>query len=294
MQANYSSMHFELSQEGAAVRDLATDEAEASSTTTAHPEGLMSYVHSVDFREFLLCFSFFFATTSLGLFDFMTRQRPIPFWIDGSGTYQRNLYYNESFESETVSDFMLIVLAVILPATCQFILAHKCKVRGDRHSTLCVYSLAMALNLLLVAVLKMYVGYLRPIFYDICGPTDDFQQCNNPTNEIRKSFPSGHASTSFSGLLLLTLYVHKRWGVPSISQYATIRPHENALSSDHSAAPRSPYLARFISILSLAPLVLATFIATSRIVDNKHHPADVVGGALIGSSISYFVHHLWF
>jgi membrane-associated phospholipid phosphatase len=39
---------------------------------------------------------------------------------------------------------------------------------------------------------------------------------------------------------------------------------------------------------------VAVFVAASRVADNKHHPADVVGGAVLGTSVSLFVHSLWF
>jgi len=52
---------------------------------------------------------------------------------------------------------------------------------------------------------------------------------------------------------------------------------------------------RFVSIAALlVPMGVATFIAASRIVDNKHHPADVVGGAVLGTAVSVFVNGLWF
>jgi membrane-associated phospholipid phosphatase len=44
----------------------------------------------------------------------------------------------------------------------------------------------------------------------------------------------------------------------------------------------------------LLPMGLALFIAASRVVDNKHFPADVVGGSLLGAAISYYVYGLWF
>jgi len=40
-------------------------------------------------------------------------------------------------------------------------------------------------------------------------------------------------------------------------------------------------------------MAVAVFIAASRVVDNKHWPADVVAGALLGSSVANFVHGLF-
>jgi membrane-associated phospholipid phosphatase len=48
-----------------------------------------------------------------------------------------------------------------------------------------------------------------------------------------------------------------------------------------------------VSILCLLPLALALFIASSRVVDNKHFPADVVAGSVLGFSIARYFHFLW-
>lgn len=107
--------------------------------------------------------------------------------------------------------------------------------------------------------------------------------------DTRKSFPSGHASTSFCGLTLLTLFLHTRFGLPSLVHRQQRRTDPNGTGS---ILPTTT-IYRFISIFSLAPMALAVFIAVSRIVDNKHWPADVVGGAVLGASVANFVHGLW-
>jgi membrane-associated phospholipid phosphatase len=53
-------------------------------------------------------------------------------------------------------------------------------------------------------------------------------------------------------------------------------------------------LERIKSVISYAPLILAGFIAASRVVDNKHFPADVIGGAILGASIAKLVHGVWY
>ena len=51
---------------------------------------------------------------------------------------------------------------------------------------------------------------------------------------------------------------------------------------------------KLISFVSLIPLALAGMIAADRVRTNHHFPADVVGGAVLGSSLAAFVHFLWF
>jgi membrane-associated phospholipid phosphatase len=53
------------------------------------------------------------------------------------------------------------------------------------------------------------------------------------------------------------------------------------------------YIRIMVSMLSLVPIGVALFIAVSRLYDNKHFPADVVSGAILGASVSLFVHGLW-
>lgn len=134
--------------------------------------------------------------------------------------------------------------------------------------------------------MKVYVGYLRPVFYDICVPDETYTICtSDEADEARKSFPSGHASMSFCGLGLLSFYLEKRFGV---SRFRTVGPERT------TANPKSLVMAKIWSVLSKTPLILAGYISTSRVVDNKHHPADVVGGATLGLSIALWIHNVWY
>ena len=45
--------------------------------------------------------------------------------------------------------------------------------------------------------------------------------------------------------------------------------------------------------VALLPLALAAFITVSRVVDYRHHPADIIAGALIGVFVSNLVYHLY-
>merc|ERR1712154_517928 len=44
---------------------------------------------------------------------------------------------------------------------------------------------------------------------------------------------------------------------------------------------------RLFSMLSVLPIFLGIFIAASRVHDDMHHPADVVGGSVIGIGCAY-------
>ena len=53
-------------------------------------------------------------------------------------------------------------------------------------------------------------------------------------------------------------------------------------------------LSRLVSVLALLPMAVALWIAASRVRDNKHFPADVIAGSLIGLAIATYTHGLWF
>mmetsp|Transcript_51794 Transcript_51794/g.110671 ORF Transcript_51794/g.110671 Transcript_51794/m.110671 type:complete len:133 (+) Transcript_51794:535-933(+) len=47
-------------------------------------------------------------------------------------------------------------------------------------------------------------------------------------------------------------------------------------------------------VVCLLPVFLGLWIGASRVRENDHHPADVVGGALIGGSFAVMVHSRYF
>jgi len=297
----------------------------SSTNGSRSPSGRFPYFSSCDFKEAIACLLFGFCCSIIVIVRVEPKQRPIPFQLLDTGEYVINLSYNESFDGDTVSDALGAILGGLLPLLLQIAIAKFCKLHGDAHATICCYLVAFGITMLTTFAVKNYVGYLRPAFYDLCQPSDDFSECtidegdgtciylyvpsmlnatyvlysksyksnnkrSNRTGETtRKSFPSGHSSTSFCGLTLLTLYLHSRFGLPSVQRRQLTETNSNA----SGMLPRVT-IYRFISIFSLAPMALAIFIAASRVVDNKHWPADVLAGALLGASVSNFVHGLWF
>ena len=196
--------------------------------------------------------------------------RPIPYYQLEDGEYVLDLSKNEEFDGDTVPDVLLGLIAVALPfliqtALCHFVLHHGLS------SSFCCYCVAVGLNALATESTKQYVGYLRPSFYQLCQPSDDYQDCTSDTaSDSHKSLPSGHASQSFCGLILLTLFVRNHFGKGPTFRH------------------------RLLAIAALLPMALALFIAASRVHDNKHFPADVVGGAVLGGSIGQYVYGIYF
>jgi membrane-associated phospholipid phosphatase len=282
----------------------------------------VSYWHSRDGTETLASIIFFVVCCLVPLIKSSTHQRPIPYQLLSTGDYARNLSFNEIFEGDTVSDGFLIVLGMIVPFAVQYAVATMHVGNGALHATICTYLVAFGINIVCTDLVKSYCGYLRPMFYSACQPGDDgggsYDDCTNGNVDgARRSFPSGHASISFCGLTLLTLFLHTRFGVPSMhcertsASTASLEGHRRRQqdsafdeseditatggisSRANEANAKDPFRYRCNSILALAPMGLALFIAASRVVDNRHFPADVVGGSLLGASIANYVHSLW-
>ncbi|KAG7672061.1 hypothetical protein Ndes2526B_g06972 [Nannochloris sp. 'desiccata'] len=141
---------------------------------------------------------------------------------------------------------------------------------------------------------KYTVGRLRPDFLPRCNPippanvviqfgqdTRNLYPCTNTDedviNEGRLSFPSGHTSLSFnvityaSAYLIWCFHMRREW-VPRCK------------------GPRDEFLSDLKNVIAklwmLVMLALAWGISMSRIIDNQHHPSDVVAGMVLGVLIA--------
>lgn len=200
------------------------------------------------------------------------RKRNIPYQKTSSGDVIRDQEINQPFIEESISSVQAALIAVVAPLVIQVAFALLIrKDRADVHHTWCAYALAFGLVLCTVETLKNHVGRLRPNTYEYCGWDDALLACTSKEDDWRKSFPSGHSATSFTGATLLVFYL---W-------YAVDLSYRRALAW------------RIWMVVSLAPFVVAFVVASSRLVENYHHPADVVFGAVIGTSsalVSTYIH----
>eukprot|EP00002_Diphylleia_rotans_P014771 TRINITY_DN2873_c0_g4_i1.p1 TRINITY_DN2873_c0_g4~~TRINITY_DN2873_c0_g4_i1.p1 ORF type:complete len:256 (-),score=52.90 TRINITY_DN2873_c0_g4_i1:128-895(-) len=181
---------------------------------------------------------------------------------------------------ETISTVLLVIISLPLPMLLMLAI-HYGHNRQARTKAQLIYRLlgifyATTLTTIITNIIKISYGKLRPDFLDRCQP-DENSVCTGDEDEIRegrKSFPSGHASYSFAGCVYLTLVL-----------LSELRP----LSKENM--DRSPFCRLGLSIW---PLVGAALVCVSRVVDYRHHPADVFGGGLLGFIISvscYYLHH---
>ncbi|CAF1089501.1 unnamed protein product [Rotaria sordida] len=155
---------------------------------------------------------------------------------------------------------------------------------GNLYIIVGVFLFANCANSLLTNIGKVAVGRLRPHFIPSCfdkfsytefcrypnewmvnyvclGEASDIIKEKDGSYDIRQSFPSGHASSAFCGLIFLALYVHKVWNYRNFGLF--------------------PYL------MKMGCFALAAYIGITRITDNRHHATDVLSGAILGTVVAF-------
>jgi len=203
-------------------------------------------------------------------------QRQIPYQISAAGDVFEELELSNELRDQTVTTGMLFLTCSFLPFLLLLCVSALFGHEGDSHSISCVFLFGLGCNWFITDMTKLYVGYLRPNFYDMCGFNPDSLQCEsesaNGLLNSRMSFPSGHSSISFASMTIISLYFLGKVGLH-----------------------RSPSLkAKLLSMLAALPFLYSIFIAASRIHDSFHHPADVIAGGLIGSACAHFSYSLWY
>ncbi|KAL8449584.1 hypothetical protein Emed_003016 [Eimeria media] len=164
----------------------------------------------------------------------------------------------------------------------------------------------------LTEVLKNVVGSLRPHFLSVCKPNWEQLVCKrggeyvyvssyecrgeeSSVVEARRSFPSGHSSFTFCGMLYTALYLQGRFKW----QRAKTAPHQrHTTHAQDGAVGEGGWRAGWKRValerlywaieaatpcLQILLLLVAFFVAATRVVDHYHHIRDVVAGGLVGA-----------
>lgn len=195
--------------------------------------------------------------------------------------------------SEFLNGFVPFVINLLLVWYCAPALSTTFDRLDTLHRTVCMYFVALGTTDAICNFTKFYVGYLRPVFLDMCKPyydeTDENFYCTHEKNNARVSFPSNHAGWAYCGQLLFAMYLSQRFGLPSIQKNGA-----NAYKKiTGKQVDRHSYY-RVISYLCYAPLLFSYFVAASRLRDKKHFPADVMAGGMLGASVAFMVFGVWF
>ena len=175
-------------------------------------------------------------------------------------------------KDSTIPFSIVIIAMAILP----IIFFYTFYIRYEKHTRIDLknlayfyikYLLGVGSVLFITEVLKVSVGRHRPDYFSRCKPDpSDKKICTGDPdiiNEGRKSFPSGHSSSSFYLMSYLSLFYlfnrHER----------RIQPH--------------------LFLLVVFSYLTAALVAVTRLQNNKHHPTDILFGSLIGILFSFLV-----
>jgi len=165
--------------------------------------------------------------------------------------------------TDIVSDNLLFILSIAVPIVL-FALAQLYLKNGqDFHHAILGLCVTICLTNIITSCIKSAAGRYRPDWFSAYG---------GDQNEGRYSFPSGHASNSFSGMVFLSLYTLGKLRVFSNDRVSPL----------------------WKSLLAMCPLGVCIFIAVSRTVDYHHNFSDIIAGALIGTGFSFFSYFSYF
>jgi diacylglycerol diphosphate phosphatase/phosphatidate phosphatase len=136
--------------------------------------------------------------------------------------------------------------------------------------------LALAITVLVTNIVKPLVGRARPDFLARCDADPLVTSklvCRGSkalVAEGRRSFPSGHTSSSFAGLMFAAFFL----------------AGQMSLFDGEGRAYRL--------VVSVIPFLLAVFVGISRVMDYRHHWQDVLAGAILGTVIAYLCYRMYF
>ena len=196
-------------------------------------------------------------------------------------------------DSDTISGTLLFGLSFGLPAALVVILnVLEAPRSGGRLTAAALARGTRDVHHLMLSVLQAYalstcwknwlnkgVGRQRPDFYGRLATGDQAVIA-----EGRASYPSGHAAYSHTSGAVCFWYIAGR--------LAVMPPHDDASGSrvwTGGKIGRGQFLRLLVSLM---PVGLATYIATTRLTDGVHHFSDVNAGTFIGLCCGSICYHL--
>jgi len=184
-------------------------------------------------------------------------------------------------KSEQISSYANNLISGAVPAVlASFIGGFRGSLHEIHHGLLAAIA-GSSTSHLITEALKNRIGRLRPDFLSRCQWDASQNACTGDIELIldgRRSFPSGHSSSAFAGMIFITWFLAGKTAALCFN----ITPRSRFLRSR---------LGRLVVVLS--PLFFSTWVALTRIEDYRHHREDVIVGALIGifsGTISYLLY----
>ncbi|KAF2827898.1 acid phosphatase/Vanadium-dependent haloperoxidase, partial [Ophiobolus disseminans] len=210
--------------------------------------------------------------------------------------------HSQPFRSEYVTTIMSAAIAFVIPALIMGLIAlWGTRGFGDANAALVGLGYALATSTLLIVLLKIFIGGLRPHFLTVCNPVmpppvpgigaykqyyTASQVCLGPVKEIQMSFPSGHASAAFAGFGFLALYLNAKFKI--ISNGGRFRETYGS----REPGPMTSRVHHWKSLLFALPWLVALLLSLSKIRDGWHHPIDILFGALIGTLFAHLAYRM--
>jgi Membrane-associated phospholipid phosphatase len=275
-----------------------------SSVETNDTENILTSIRNPALRrkllnESLLClFAFLFGFYSPTYFwrpIFGMNMRPIPYQQLKSGDVVLDLMLNQDLVLDvTIPSSLLLHTSITLPivlliAFTQLVPQYPNARHIDTHAAVCVLLLTIGLSEFTTQIAKFYVGRLRPNFYKLCEFDIETLSCSASEKinmESRSSFPSGHSSMSTAGMTVLVLFFLGRSGLGM----ASVKSSKSGKHHLQQVCRKQ----KITALIALAPLGWSMFVACSRLVDNWHHPSDVVAGICLGLFFPAVTYHMWY
>ncbi|WVR08506.1 hypothetical protein IAU60_005561 [Kwoniella sp. DSM 27419] len=212
--------------------------------------------------------------------------------LNRSGGYQRefsltdiSIQHSHALH-ERVPPQMLAFISVGIPliflVPLSFLVARNA---WDVHNSVLGLVMSYTMTGVVTQVIKMSVGRPRPDLIARCMPApgsvdhpvfglSTVKICTNTNllvlNDGFKSFPSGHSSLSFAGLVYLSLYLAGKMHLWDGRGHRTR------------------------AWFALSPLLGGTMVAISRTEDNRHHWQDVLVGSLLGLFIAWVSYRTYY
>ncbi|CAL1714235.1 unnamed protein product [Somion occarium] len=212
----------------------------------------------------------------------------IAWLIKGLPPFERDFSLDDPFINYThkenqISGNLTWILALFVPLAFVVIVGLiRASALEIHHGALGLY-VSRAFTALTTEALKNRVGRLRPDFLSRCKWSEELHACRGKLDKVldgRRSFPSGHSSTAFSGMIFLFLWLA---GVTGAWCFSRSIPSRSLLGSR---------IARVC--FTLLPIAFATWVAISRVEDYRHHKEDVIVGSLIGIGTATMAYLIYF
>lgn len=247
---------------------------------------LATYLQLAKFRRYV---PDWMAATAVLLYFFLVAEHALPF--------NRQFKLNDPTIQhpfamvERVSGHMCLMLAAVVPAVVMTVVTFTKHSGARDHAwhilqvSLLGAALTVSIDGVVTDILKCWVGRPRPDFLERCGPapgtpTDvyvDVSVCTAPLGvallaDGMRLTPSGHSSISFSAFLYLAMWI---WGQLQLSHGERSRP-------------------MYLYLFAVLPLVLAAYVALSRVQDYRHHFVDIITGGLLGCGMAMIIYRKFF